>query len=171
MVQPEMTAMRPRRLARACVAAAAFLFAPSCREPHATGIRLPDTPARSLGTTLLVCPSNQEQSTVSVIGVLGWIVSLGNTKINIPAGALLEPTLIQVKVPASQYMEVDVTANGLLSFLFNRPVSVTIDYSRCPASATDGATLTVWHIDSSTKELLENMGGTNNEAARTITFS
>jgi hypothetical protein len=103
--------------------------------------------------------------------VLGGIVSLGNTKISIPAGALLQPTLIQVRLPASQYMEVDVSANGLLSFLFKRPVSVTIDYSRCPASATDGAALTVWHIDSATKELLENMGGTNDASARTITFS
>ena len=62
---------------------------------------------------------------------------------------------------------VDVHADGLLSFLFRRPVTVTIDLSHCPA--IDGP-LTVWHVDAATGAFLENMGGVVDPVRRTITF-
>jgi hypothetical protein len=68
-------------------------------------------------------------------------------------------------------MEVDIQANNLASFLFNTPVSVTIDYSRCDPATTAGKSLSVWHIDQTSKALLENMGGVNDTIARKITFS
>src|SRR5688572_30392560 len=95
-------------------------------------------------SALLQCPTSQSASAVGL-----------------PFGAVSLPTLITLRVPASSYVEVDVTANQLVSFLFRRPVSITIDYSRCPSEATAGTTLTVWHIDRQTKALLEPMGGVN----------
>lgn len=98
-------------------------------------------------------------------------MSLGGTSIAIPAGALSAPTLITVTLPAGQYMEVDVHANDLTSFLFNSPVSITIDYSRCNRNDIQSAPLTVWHIDEQTKALIENMGGADDKVDQSITFS
>jgi hypothetical protein len=51
-------------------------------------------------------------------------------------------------------------------------VTVTIDYSRCrPNRVKKNHPLSVWHIDAATKELLEDMGGTNDPVSRTMTFS
>jgi hypothetical protein len=88
----------------------------------------------------------------------------------LPFGAVSLPTLITLRVPASSYVEIDVTANDLLSFRFRRPVSITIDYSRCPLEATAGSALTVWHIDPQTKARLEPMGGVDDPVRRRITF-
>jgi hypothetical protein len=84
---------------------------------------------------------------------------------------VIASTLLRVTVPASTYMEVDVTANDLLSFLFVKPVTITIDYSRCPTSVTAGKALTVWHINTQTKALIANMNGVNDPARRKISFT
>lgn len=81
------------------------------------------------------------------------------------------PTLLQVTIPASRYMEIDVSAVGFASFVFQQPVSITIDYSRCNRSDLDQQTLNVWHIDPITKQLLENMGGSDDKTSRRITFT
>ena len=124
----------------------------------------------SASRTLLQCPTSQSASAFGLLGLLGGTVSLGGNSVALPFGAVSVPTLITLRVPASSYVEVDVTANDLLTFLFRRPVSITIDYSRCPAEATAGAPLTVWHIDPQSKALLEPMGGLNDPVRRRITF-
>jgi hypothetical protein len=122
--------------------------------------------------TLLACPSIGTQSTTGIIGVLGGVLSLGTTKIEIPLGAVLEPTLFQVIVPESPYMEVEIHAVGLTTFLFKRPVRVTIDYSRCTDDAIPyGADLQGVYIDGQTKAVLQQMGGTDDRSSRRITFS
>jgi len=68
-------------------------------------------------------------------------------------------------------MEISVQAGDFLSFLFNQPVSITIDYSRCNRTDIDNLALTVWHIDPVTNQLLENMGGVDDKTQRTITFT
>ena len=143
----------------------------SCGEPRATA---PGTStSRSDGTSpsLVECPANETATTSAVVGLLGGVIQLGGTSITIPSGALTAPTLLQVTIPASRYMEIDVTAVGFTSFLFQQPVSVTIDYSRCARSDVDQQTLHVWHIDPVTKQLLDDMGGTDDKTSRRITFS
>ena len=103
--------------------------------------------------------------------MLGGTVQLGATGITLPSGALAAPTLIQVTVPSSRFMEIDVSAVGFQSFLFQLPVTITIDYSRCNRNDIDQQTLHVWHIDPLTKELLEDMGGTDDKIAHQITFT
>jgi hypothetical protein len=156
---------------RGGVVAAMFLVAAGCAERTPTRVTPESAASFSQSATLLACPTSQTLSTSSLISVLGGTVSTGGSSITIPFGALTVPTLITLTIPASQYMEIDARANDLLSFLFNQPVSVTIDYSRCTRSDLDSIPLSVWHIDPLTHELLENMGGVDNKANHTITFT
>jgi hypothetical protein len=147
--------------------------------PEAGGVR-PDT---TLGTDtipdttgisqrrLIECPTTQTSTASGFINVLGGTIASAGTSISLPAGSVLGATLLRVTVPASTYMEVEVTANDLLTFLFVKPVTITIDYSRCPTSVTQGKTLTVWHINTQTKLLIENMNGVNDPVQRKITFT
>jgi hypothetical protein len=120
---------------------------------------------------LIECPTTQTSTNSGLIGVLGGTIATAGTSISLPAGSVLAGTLISVTVPASTYMEVDVTANDLLSFLFLKPVTITIDYSRCPTSVTAGKTLTVWHINTQTKVLIQNMNGVNDPVQRKMSFT
>ena len=120
---------------------------------------------------LLVCPTTTPLSGVFLADpILGGSLTLGGTTVSIPAGAVSTPQLFVLTIPASKYMEIDVTAQGLTSFLFNQPATITIDYSRCSVSATENKQLKVYHIHTLTKALLENMNATDDKAARKITF-
>lgn len=145
---------------------ATLLFATmSCGEHHASGVIAPHTPA------LLQCPSTQSLTTSAAVTGLGGVVSVGGTSVRIPAAALLSATTINLTVPASQYMEIEVNANNLTSFFFQQPISVTIDYSRCPIGEASKTPLSVWHIDTQTKQLLDNMGGVDDKTTHSITFT
>lgn len=123
------------------------------------------------GPTYLQCPNYTPQSTTGVIGPLGGLLSLGNYVVSIPEGAVDAPTLFQLTIPASRYMKVDVTAVGFDHFLFQTPISVTVDYSRCPVSATEGKPLEVWYVSPLLNIPLDNMGGVDDPANRRITFT
>lgn len=151
--------------------------AASCIDADST----PTTPARvsaaahfteTPATHLLVCPASDSASTTGVIDVLGGMLSLGGDALELPPNAVLLPTAFEVVVPRSPYMEVDVHAVGLTTFLFQQPASITIDYSRCsPDAIPAGAQLHAVYIDSDTKAILQDMGGTVDSAARRITFT
>ena len=145
--------------------------------PEAGGVR-PDTSQGTIPDTtgisqrrLIECPTTQTSTASGFINVLGGTIATAGSSISLPAGSVLSATLLRVTVPASTYMEVDVTANDLLSFLFVKPVTITIDYSRCPTSVTQGKTLTVWQINTQTKLLIANMNGVNDPVQRKITFT
>lgn len=123
------------------------------------------------GPQLIACPATETQSVTGLIGPLGGVLETGHTRVNFPLGALSSLQPVTLTVPASNYAEIDVTVNGLLHYVFSQPVSVTIDYSRCASAQLDSTPLSVWYIDSQSKALLENMGGTDDKAAHTITFS
>jgi len=135
---------------------------PDTTQPDTTGIQQ---------RRLIECPANQASASSVFIGVLGGSVAVAGTSISLPPGSLLASTLINLTVPASTYMEVDITANNLATFLFLKSVTVTIDYSRCPTSVTQGKTLTVWHINTQTKALIANMNGVNDPVQRRMTFT
>jgi len=131
----------------------------------------PTSPSSPSSPTLLRCPASQTQTTSAIVTTLGATVSLAGSAVRVPAGALLAATTIKLTVPASEYMEIEVRANDLTSFLFQQSVSITIDYSRCPAAEANKAPLKVWHIDTQSKQLLENMGGVDDKTTHTITFT
>jgi hypothetical protein len=139
--------------------------------PPDTGAAPPDTTTPPASPQLIQCPTTQTATSSGLVSLLGGVITAAGTSISLPAGSLLGVTLIRVTVPASTYMEVDITANDLATFLFRSAVTVTIDYSRCPTSVTAGKTLTVWQINPQTKQLLTNMGGQNDAALRRITFT
>ena len=169
-----------KRLLLALPALAMLACSDVSTRPEAGGIgdtsSLPDTirPPDTTGISqrrLIECPTAQTASASGFIGVLGGTIAAAGPSVSLQAGSVLTSTLLRVTVPASTYMEVDVTANDLLAFVFAKPVTITIDYSRCPTSVTQGKALTVWHINTQTKLLIENMNGVNDPAQRKITFT
>ena len=119
--------------------------------------------------SLLECPVNEASTTSAIVGPLGGLVSVAGTSISIPAGALLSPVEVTVTVPASNYMEVDISVSGTEHFLFEQPVVVTLSYARCTRN-TSFTPLSAWYIDTETHDLLENMGGIDNKLLKTMTF-
>ena len=120
-------------------------------------------------SALLECPSHQSQSVVGTLLPAGGTLGLPGASITLPPGAVLSATLIRVTIPASPYVEVDITANDLLHFEFAKPVKVSISYARCTADVAPG--LTAWYIDGLTKALLQDMGGVDDRSSRTVTFT
>lgn len=166
--------MQPIRLRLLAAVLAAFALgacadAPTPSQPTAA------TPAGLLALgdddpNLLECPVNTTQSTTGIIGPLGGVLTLGGYTVQIPEGAVPTATAFSLTVPAGRYMKVDVTAVGAEHYVFGAPVSVTVDYSRCPAGRTEGRSLSVWYVAPITDAPLENMGGVDDPAKRRITF-
>ena len=152
------------------VAMAMLVALSSCGERRATAPDASASASTSSSPTLVECPTNQTDNTTGLVGVLGGVLSLDGSSISIQAGALGAPQLFQMTVPASRFMEIDISAVGLQTFLFRDSVSVTIDYSRCSRSNLDPSALHVYHIDPLTKALLEDMGGTVDATNQRITF-
>lgn len=154
---------------------AALVLAAGCSDAPTTARPADAQPGAILsGDTrpnLLECPTNTTVSTTGLVGPLGGVLALGTNAVRFPSGAVPAPTLFALTVPASRFMKVDVTAVGLEHFLFDAPVTVTIDYSRCAEARTAGRRLSVWHVTPLTHQPLENMGGVDDPAARTITFT
>lgn len=120
---------------------------------------------------LVQCPTNETASATGVVGPLGGLVQVGETSIQIPAGALLSEATVTVTVPQSNYMEVDISVAGVEHFVFEQPVVVTLSYARCARSNIEAAPLSAWYIDSETKGLLEQMPSVDNKLTRSITFT
>jgi hypothetical protein len=142
--------------------------APSAPTRLESAARFTEAPA----THLLVCPTADSARASGLLGILGGTLSLGGDALHLPLSAVLLPTLFEVVVPPSPYMEVDVHAVGLTSFLFRQPATITIDYSRCsPDAIPADAQLHAVYIDGNTKEILQDMGGSDDRAAQRITFT
>ena len=166
-----MTTMSiPRKL---LIVAAVGAFA-ACVGPEITSPRPGGRAARDLGelgvSGLLVCKSEVTESSTALITPLGGVVTAGGASVIVPQGALLLPTTITLTVPASKYVEIDVTADGLEHFNFELPVTVVISYERCNRSDINTRPLEAWYIDSQTKALLENMNGIDDKLTKTVTF-
>jgi uncharacterized membrane protein YfcA len=122
------------------------------------------------GPTPVYCPSSETVSTTSVVSALGGILSVGGSSISIPAGALLEPVTMTLTVPASLYMEIDISVQGSEHFLFELPATVNLNYSRCSSLRLLLFPAQAWYWDAETRQLLELMPGVDNKLTRTVTF-
>lgn len=157
----------------AVLVASALLVAGACAEGPTTRPQ-PGTPAlsSSIGATLVECPTSVSSSASALVTPLGGgVATAGGSSISVPAGAVLVPTTITITVPASNYMEVDITADGAPHYTFQKPVTVSIDYSRCSRANIEKSSLTAWYIDSATKALLERMQSSDDKLARRVSFS
>jgi len=147
---------------------------PAAASPGATGGLLPWSGrprADVAGVTLIDCPTATAQSVTSHIGPLGGLLALGNTRVVIPIGAVLFPEDFTLTIPASQHAEIRVRAGSAEHYLFQSPVLMTIDYSRCATPALDGHALSVWNVDEDTDALLEQMTGVDVKLTHMITFT
>jgi hypothetical protein len=168
------SSLRPARPA-AALALAGALLATACGAPDAAlAPAAPGAaatqPVRSLvagSPRLLACGEATPRATSGLVGLLGGVLDVGATRVEFPLAAVLDLQRFSLAVQPGPHAMVDVHADGLLSFLFRRPVTVTIDLSHCPD--LDGP-LTVWHVDPATGAFLENMGGVTDPVRRTITF-
>ena len=124
----------------------------------------------SSGPKLISCPSNETLSTTGTLTALGGTLGVAGHSLAIPLGGLLGPTEFTLTEPASRYMEISIQAGDAPHFDFEAPVLVTISYARCSRSNFDRTPLQVWHIDETTKELLEDMGGFDNKLLKTVSF-
>jgi hypothetical protein len=156
--------------------AAAAVVALSCDGPGVTGVDSDVEPPRGEAERLLfspkalVCPASNAATTSATVGPLGGLVSVGGTSISIPAGALLEPVTLSVTVPASNYLEIDVSVAGHDHFAFQLPVVVTVDYGRCNRTDILSLPISAWYFEGDPKTLLERMPSVDNKLARTVTF-
>lgn len=124
----------------------------------------------SSGPVLIECPVETDTATTGMIDATGGAVQLNNHALRLPLLAVNAPTPFELRAPVSNYMELSVRADEKDSFSFNKPVSITIDYSRCTRTNIDRGDLSVWQIDPVSKALLEPMGGLDDKVARTVTF-
>lgn len=149
-----------------------LLVLAACSEPSATTEPLHPgaLSAASSGPVLIECPVATDTATVGTIDATGGAVQLHNHALRLPLLAVSAPTVFELRAPASNYMELSVRGDDKDSFSFDKPASITIDYSRCTRSNIDHEDLTVWQIDPVTKALLEPMGGVDDKVARTVTF-
>jgi hypothetical protein len=165
------------RFALALLAVAACsgdVTAPSRQAPATPGSSTPLLGILEPGAssaTLIDCPVATTESVTSRIGYSGGVLSLGNTRVVIPLGAVLFPQDFTLTIPASHYAEIRVRTGSAEHYLFQVPIAMTIDYSRCATAATDQRLLTVWNIDPDSKALLEPMTGVDDKLTHTIVFT
>jgi len=129
------------------------------------------TQPKATDATLIACPTATTQSVSSRIGPLGGLLALGNTRVVIPVGAVLFPQDFTLTIPASQHAEIRVRAGNAEHYLFQNPVLMSIDYSRCATPELDQRQLAVWNIDETSDALLERMIGVDEKLTHTIVFT
>jgi hypothetical protein len=160
---------RSRRVPAKLFAVASVVLMSACDATPATS-PAPASAQFAMGSgKLMECSNMQPVVLTTTVGPAGATFSFANNSVSIPEGAVLEAVVLSLTIPSSAYAEVDVTANGLASFQFQRPITVTIDYSRCGRS--DAQPDGVWYVDDVTHELLEFMGGVDDAQRRRVTFT
>ena len=117
---------------------------------------------------LLSCAGGDDDVTVrTLIGPKGGRIQLGGFVMVVPRGALRDTTTFVMKVPESRVLKVKIRARDEQHFTFEKPVTITLDYSRCSNVPSDP---TGWYVDETTDSELEQMPGVNNAAARSFTL-
>jgi hypothetical protein len=160
-------------MVRRCVILAFAAALTACSEP-ATGPSL-DAPEPTLNEVaapaLLECGTADRDFALALLGRLGGLLSLNGHQISVPFGALTGLAVITMRQPATSFVEVEVRVNGRQHFQFAKPVTVTLDYSRCDPSIIGPGPLMVWEIDPDTKAFIRDMNGVDNREAQTISFT
>lgn len=156
--------------------AASLVLAAACAEsPTSPLATQPTVPGARFSTStaspsLLVCPSRHTQTATRVVGPEGGELVIAGSRIQIPAGAVAQPTTFTITAPAGRYMQLDISAQGYDHFFFQKPATVTINYARCGNVGDIASALSAWYIDTTTGTLLENMGGADSRPGRKFTF-
>ena len=164
-----------RRLSTSLIVGSLAFLSAACGDPTGIGSE-PDVPSLRVesaasstgGATLLACPVSKSRSATEVIGAEGGTLKLSGHTVNIPAGAVSQPTAFTISVPASDNLLVDVSAADAEHYRFAKPVEMTISYKRCAQQGL--ASFSAWYIERSTGAMIERMGGTDDKRHRSVTF-
>jgi hypothetical protein len=150
---------------------------PGSRGPAAASLTVVDTSATDAGASvtesgpkLLKCAARSAASVRKQLDDLGGDVAVGANRLSVPNGAVNGPTTFELVVPATNRAQVDLSANGLEHFAFGKPVAISIDLGHCTDAELAGGPLSVWYIDAQTGALLQEMGGSFDAVAKSITF-
>jgi hypothetical protein len=119
---------------------------------------------------LLLCPNTTFDFAWSLVGRFTSVLSLNGHQVIFAPGSLLSLAFVTIREPISPYVEIEVRVNGREHWDFGQPVTVILDYSRCPESSLPDGPLTVWQIDPTTNAFIQNMNGIDDRAARTVRF-
>ena len=121
---------------------------------------------------LLVCPQRTFDFAWSIFGPRRRL-AVAEWEPGDPCSAVIAPSLafVTVRQPISPFVEIEVRVNGRPHFDFAQPVTVVLDYSRCPESSLPAGPLTAGVTDPLTNEFIEDMHGVDDRAARTVTFT
>lgn len=146
----------------------ATIVAAACAEPAAPERRGPSLSTTG-GQSLVACESGVARSTKALLGPLGGTVAVEGVSVQVPAGALLAPVELTVTVPASRYLIVDIDATGFEHFVFEAPITVAMDYSRCPPGQIERGPISVWYVGDDAA-MLEQMPTLDDRGKKRVTF-
>lgn len=144
--------------------------APSIAESQAKAVSLSVSGSGS-ASSYLACPSTRSYSVSKVVGPRGGVLAIDGSAMVIPRGAVPVPTRFTFIVPASDIMQIEAHADGVEHYFFQRPVFMTIDYSRCASSVDQMPSFSAWYIDTSTRAALSWMGGVDDRQSHRLLFS
>ncbi|HEX6059538.1 MAG TPA: hypothetical protein VFZ11_11030 [Gemmatimonadaceae bacterium] len=167
-----MIALRQVRLGAA--AALALVLAACSGDGFATGpealVQSSVVAAADASPTLLSCPNLRGKSASRRIGPNGGSVTIAGTKLIVPPGAVSAETELVMSIPVSQYLEIDIVADGREHFEFERPVTIRVNYAHCRSEEADLASLSAWHVDDATHDFLQGMESVDDKRGRKVTF-
>lgn len=132
----------------------------------ATGV----SPADGSDPLPLYCPTSESRSAAKRIGPKGGTLAVAGTKVVVPRGAVPVETEFVLTIPASEWLAVDVVAGGAEHYSFARPVTITVSYARCRTAVAEQEALSAWHVDGSTGDFLQDMGGIDSKRKSQVTF-
>ena len=160
--------MRPFRYVGTSAVLAAFVAA-ACTEPAAPDRRTASLSTAGASQALVTCESGVERVATATITPMGGTVSVEGVTVNVPAGALLQPTELTLRVPASRYLRADIDATGFEHFTFEAPISVSMDYAGCPPGQIEQGPISVWYVGDD-GALLEQMPTLDDRGKKRVTF-
>jgi hypothetical protein len=167
----EVPVRTPSRFAVALLCGAVALSLANCSADGPTSAA--SAPTYSLSRVgarhdLLSCPGGDDDAVArATIGPKGGRISLGGFVMVVPKGAVLDTTTFVMRVPEAKVLKVKIRARDEQHFTFAKPVTITLDYSRCRSLPADP---TAWYVDEITDSELEQMPGVNNVLAHSFTL-
>lgn len=155
----------------------------ACDEPAATDpiegapeteIVAPQLNVAAMSVAPMSCPTTWPEVGHGLVTSRGGTIQVGQSRIDVPAGAVKAPTAITMIMHASPYMLIEMRANGRDHFQFEKPIEVTIDYSHCEAPTTmmsEAADRTAWYVDEGLGIPVEAMSTTDDPAEQRLNFT
>jgi hypothetical protein len=138
---------------------------------HTADVRLAALAEAPAAGTLLACPTDASTSASAMIGREGGSLTVDGHALVVPAGAVPRATLFTFEVPASDVLEVRITADKRKDYKFKEPVTVRVSYARCDDALLPDGPLAAWWIDPVTRSKLGDVPGVDDRSSKAITFA